>query len=399
MIPFETAKEKMLAGVEPITDIETVAVTDALGRVLSAPVVAPLNVPTHANSSMDGYALRHRDLKPSEQTRLRVVGEIPAGSYRQDPLAAGETVRIMTGAPLPDGCDCVVIQENVEREADWIAVPSGQSAGQYIRPAGEDLQLGTTVFEAGRRLAPADMGLLTAMGLASVTVFRRIKVGILSTGDEVTPAGQTLLPGHVYDSNRVSLIGALQALGAEILDLGLARDRREEIAAALRIGAETADAIITSGGVSEGDFDLVKDVIGELGVIDFWKVRMRPGKPQAHGRLGRALFFGLPGNPVSTLAVFLLMVRPALLKLMGSQPAPPRRLKLPLRGRIAKDHDRMDFQRAIVHFEAEHSWVESTGNQSSGALSSLARGNAFVVLPVEPVRFEDGDEVEVWLLE
>jgi molybdopterin molybdotransferase len=237
------------------------------------------------------------------------------------------------------------------------------------------------------------------MGLAGVDVFRRIRVGILSTGDEVTPAGQPLLPGHVYDSNRVSLMGALQTLGAEILDLGLARDCREQIAAALRRGADTADAIITTGGVSEGDFDLVKDVIEELGVINFWKVRMKPGKPQAHGRLGRALFFGLPGNPVSTLAVFLLMVRPALLKLMGSQPDPPRRLKLPLRGRIAKSHDRMDFQRAIVHFEADQSWVESTGNQSSGALSSLSRGNAFVVLPVEPVRFEDGDAVEVWLID
>jgi molybdopterin molybdotransferase len=385
--------------VTAVTETEQVPIESALGRVLATTVLADINVPTHANSAMDGYGVRHADLAADATTTLTVVAEIAAGDYRAQPLERGQAVRILTGAPVPPGCDCVVIQEVVERDRDRIRVPSGQTKGQFVRPAGEDLQLGTEVFPVGRRLSAADMGVLAALGRHRIGVFRRITVAVLSTGNEVAKPGSRLAPGHVYDSNRVSLSGVLQGLGAEVLDLGLARDQREEIAAALRHGARQADVILTSGGVSVGDFDLVKDVIAELGEIDFWQVRMKPGKPQAHGRLGRALFFGLPGNPVSSLAVFQLIVRPALLKLMGAEVTSPRTLQLPLRGTIDKRHDRMDFQRGIVHFDPDGAWVESTGTQSSGALSSMARANAFIVLPVEPVTVDSGEPVQVWLFD
>lgn len=399
MIPFEEARERVLSRMVPVSETESVAVTGALGRVLAEAARTSIDVPTHANSAMDGYALRHGDLNADGPTEFKVTTVIAAGSYRSEPLAAGEAARIMTGAPIPPGCDCVVMQEVAERDGERLVIPAGQAVGQSIRAAGEDMVRGTEILPRGRRLSPADLGLLAATGHGTVTVFRRLKVGVLSTGDEVTEPGQSLKPGCLYDSNRVTLMAALQAMNVEVVDLGLARDVREEIAAALQRGSKEADVILTSGGVSVGDFDLVKDVIAELGEIDFWKVRMKPGKPQAHGKLGGAFFFGLPGNPVSSLAVFLVIVRPALETLMGSEPSAPKHLRLPIRGGATKKHDRLDFQRGVVHFDPGGGWVESTGTQSSGALSSMSRANAFIVLPEEPVTVADGELVDVWLID
>jgi len=396
LMPFAEARERALARVSPVTETENIPVVSALGRVLAEPVTAPFDVPNHDNTSMDGYAVRFRDLSVDGDTDLTVVADLPAGDRLTRTIGAGEAVRIMTGAPIPDGCDCIVIQEVVQRDGNRLTVPPGQKEAQNIRRAGQDIATGAQVFPTGHRLLPPDIGMLTSLGRSEARVYRRLKVAVVSTGNEVIAAGTPLEPGQVYDSNRSSMKAVLQALGVEILDLGIIRDDRECIAAALRKGAEEADAVLTSGGVSVGDHDLVKDVISELGTIDFWKVRMKPGKPQAHGRIGKAEFFGLPGNPVSVLATFLLLVRPAMLIMMGCEPEPQKRLTVSYRGTpINKTGDRMEFARGILHYEGADAWITSTGSQNSGILSSMSKANAFIVLPDEPIVVNEGDTVAV----
>ncbi len=396
LMPFALARERTLARVSPLAETETIPVASALGRVLAEPVVAPFNVPNHDNTSMDGYAVRFDDLASGRDSTLTVVADLPAGDQLTQTIGAGEAVRIMTGAPIPDGCDCIVIQEVVQRDGDQLTVPQGQTRAQNIRRAGQDISAGREVFAQGRLLSPPDIGMLTSLGLAEISVHRRLKVAVLSTGNEVIAPGTPLEPGQVYDSNRSSMKAALQALGVDILDLGIIRDDKDAIAAALCKGAAEADVVLTSGGVSVGDYDLVTDVIRELGSIDFWKVRMKPGKPQAHGRIGDAIFFGLPGNPVSVLATFLLLVRPALLVMMGCKPEPMKQLVVPFGGDpIKKTGDRMEFARGVLHHEGAESWVGSTGSQNSGILSSMSRANVFIVLPDEPVEVHKGDLVTI----
>ena len=399
MISFQEAKERVLAQVRPVTDVETIPVAEGLGRVLATAAVAAEPVPNHDNSAMDGYAVRFADLSATDPVTLEVVADLPAGDRLTDPLLAGQAVRIMTGAPIPEGADCIVIQEVVQRDGARLTVPPGAALRQHIRPAGEDIAPGTEVLSAGRRLGPADLGLLTSLGLVDIPVFRPVTVALLSTGNEVLEAGTPLQPGQVYDSNRSALRGALQTLGVRVLDLGLVRDDLGAIEAALRRGGAEADAVISTGGVSVGDHDLVKEVLKNNGEIDFWKVAMKPGKPQAYGRLGRAHFFGLPGNPVSGLTVFLLIVRHALLKMMGAVAEPERRFQARFRGTWNKRHNRMDFLRGVVHFDGDRPWVEPTGAQGSGILTSLSRANAFIVLPEEPLQLADGDPVTVQLID
>ena len=396
MMPFTEARDRTLKRVGPVSETEKVAVLAALGRVLAEPVTAPFNVPNHDNTSMDGYAVRFADLSQDGETVLTVVADLPAGDRMSRTIGAGEAVRIMTGAPIPDGCDCIVIQEVVKRNGDRLTVPPGMKRAQNIRRVGQDVMEGSEVFATGRMLSPPDIGMLASLGRSEVTVFRRLKVAVVSTGNEVITPGQELLPGQVYDSNRHSMISALTTMGAEVLDLGIVRDEREAIAAALRRGGEEADAVITSGGVSVGDFDLVTNVIEELGSIDFWKVRMKPGKPQAHGRIGGAVFFGLPGNPVSVLATFLLLVRPALQVMMGCPPAPMKSMMIPYRGpAITKSDDRLEFARGILTLDGANTHVSSTGTQDSGVLTSMSRANVFIILPEDLKTYTEGDLVEV----
>ncbi|MBF0185285.1 MAG: molybdopterin molybdotransferase MoeA [Magnetococcales bacterium] len=404
MISYAEAKRRVLEQLIPVArEAEETPLTDSLGRVLAQTVYASEAVPNHDNSAMDGYAMRSADLG-EQAVSLRVVADLPAGSYFHTPLQAGEAVRIMTGAPIPPGSDCVVMQEQVKRQGEWVTVPPGQLPGQNIRPAGEDIAAGSAIFAAGRRLGVADLGLLTSLGKSTLPLFRRLRVALLSTGNEVVSPGQPLAPGQVYDSNRATLRAALTLLGVEVIDLGSVRDDREALTAALRQGGEQADALITSGGVSVGDYDLVKEILLKDGQIDFWQVAMKPGKPQAYGRLGQAHFFGLPGNPVSSLTVYLLMVRPALLKMMGAATEPERRFQARFRGSWHKRHSRMDFLRGIVHFDhpdgspASSPWVEVTGAQGSGILTSLSKANVFIILPEGPAQIADGDPVTVqWI--
>lgn len=406
MISFATAKMRVMEQVGHVArshhnkeDLEEIPLCQALGRVLALPAVATDNVPNHDNSAMDGYAVRYADISQKAVSTLRVVADLPAGARVLEPLKTGEAVRIMTGAPIPVGSDCVVIQEVVRRQGDSLGIPAGQKSGQHIRAAGEDIRLGAEVLAAGCRLQPADLGLLTSLGMVNVNVFRRIRVALLSTGNEVLETGTPLTPGQVYDSNRSALRAALEALGVEILDLGLVRDDREAIEAALKKGGNEADALISTGGVSVGDYDLIKEILEKDGKIDFWKVSMKPGKPQAYGRLGRAHFFGLPGNPVSSLTVFLLIVRPALLKMMGAHAKPDKRLQAVFRGGWHKRHERMEFLRGVLHFTEDLPWVEVTGAQGSGILTSLAKANAFIILPEGSAQWADGDMVTVQLID
>jgi molybdopterin molybdotransferase len=404
MISFAEAKRRVLEQVPTVApDSHETALHEALGRVLAQAIYASAPVPNHDNSGVDGYAIRSADLGAAPVT-LRVVAELPAGSYWSASLQAGEAVRIMTGAPIPAGSDCVVMQEQVTRENAQVTIPSGPTAGLNIRRAGEDIAAGSTIFAAGRRLGVADLGLLTSLGKTTLPLLRRLRVAILSTGNEVVADAQPLAPGQVYDSNRATLRAALSALGVEILDLGAVGDDRQALTEALQRGGSQADALISSGGVSVGDYDLVKEILQQDGQIDFWQVAMKPGKPQAYGRLGKAHFFGLPGNPVSSLTVYLLIVRPALLKMMGAQPEPERRFRAHFRGTWQKKHPRMDFLRGIVHFDhpdgtlADTPWVETTGPQGSGILTSLAKANVFIILPEGSSHVVDGDLVTVqWI--
>ncbi len=398
MISFAEACSQVLAEIQPITEVITLPVEAALGRILSAPVIAPWPVPNHDNSAMDGYAVRSVDLSAEGSVVLQVTADLPAGDRLERVVGAGEAVRIMTGAPIPDGCECVVMQELVKRDGVQVTVPAGRVVGENIRLAGEDIQAGSVVLPKGCRLRPAHLGLLTSLGFAQVEVVRLPVVALLSTGNEVVEAGRPLRPGEVYDSNRSSLRAALMALGVEVLDLGLVVDDKVAIAAAFARGGVEADAVSSTGGVSVGDYDLVKEVLSGQGEIRFWKVAMKPGKPQAYGRLGRAQFFGLPGNPVSGLTVFLLIVRPALLRMMGATDEPPRQMRATFRGSLNKSHTRMDFIRGIAHFEGDDVWVETTGAQGSGILTSMALANVFIVLPAEPVKLVDGDVVTIrWI--
>ena len=321
---LEDAVARMAAAADPVTETETLPLREALGRVLAADVTASVDVPAHSNSAMDGYALAGTSLPGGDTDAriLEVIGTAWAGHPFDTAPAPDECVHIMTGAPMPPATDTVVMQEHVKRDGDRATIPAGQRAGQHVRLAGEDIAAGATAIAAGARLEPAHLGVIASVGVSHVEVLRRPKVAFFSTGDELTPVGTPLAPGQIYDSNRYSLFGMLERLGVEVLDLGVVRDDRDALEAALKDAGENADAIVTSGGVSVGEADFVTDALRSHGDFDFWKVAMKPGKPVAFGRIGKALFFGLPGNPVSVMVTFYQLVRPTLMALAGRPPEP-----------------------------------------------------------------------------
>ncbi|MBF0144674.1 MAG: molybdopterin molybdotransferase MoeA [Magnetococcales bacterium] len=399
MISFEEAEERILAYVVPVTGTEVVGLEQAPGRILAEAVVARINVPNHANSAMDGYAVASADLVGTGQVRLRVVFDLAAGGFYSSGPGRGEAVRIMTGAPIPPGADTVVIQEVCRREGEWVEVPCGIPRGEHVRDAGEDMRVGMEVLDAGKRLRPGDIGVLAAQGIDQVTVFRRIRVGLFSTGNEVVEVAGTLRPGQVYDSNRAGLKAALGVMGCAVIDFGIVGDDLAAIESVLQRAAHEVDVIISTGGVSVGDYDLVRTALANKGEIGFWQVAMKPGKPQAYGRLGGAVFFGLPGNPVSGLTVFHLLIRPALFRLMGGRSGSRKRIWATFTGQWTKKHSRKEFLRAILDLTGEGPKVKLTGPQGSGLMTSLARANAFMVLPEGPVTVSSGDRVEVWMMD
>ena len=400
-LPVETARRVIRSLVAPVTTNERVAVRASLGRVLGTDVVSTMNVPAHDNSAMDGFAVRGADLKADGDTALREIGAAFAGRTFEGAVGPGQCVRVMTGAVMPRGTDTVVIQEIVRIDGDRVIVPPGQKTGQNRRLAGEDLATGRVAIPAGRLVRPAELGLLASLGLAEVTVRRRLRVAFFSTGDELASIGAALKDGEVYDSNRYTLYGMLARLGAELIDMGVVRDDPAELERAFLEAAASADAVITSGGVSVGEADFTRALLGRLGEVLFWKIAMRPGRPMAVGRIGNAYFFGLPGNPVAVMVTFYGFVRDALLALAGRTDdyALPV-VRVPSATALRKKPGRTEFQRGIVARGDDGAWsVRVTGQQGSGVLRSMSEANCFIVLEHERGEVKAGAPVSVQLFE
>ncbi len=396
MLTVEQARQRIDALITPISGEEQLHIRAALGRILATPIISSINVPPYTNSAMDGYALRGADLPTSGNTRLAVIGRAMAGAPFAGKVTAGQAVRIMTGAMMPQGADTVLMQEQVRVEGDAIEVGADHKPGENVRQAGEDMAVGDTVLAPGTRLLPAEIGVLASLGIAEVRVRRRLRVAFFSTGDELKSLGEPLEPGQIYDSNRYTLHGMLSRLGVEILDLGVIRDDRGAVRRAFQEASANADVVITSGGVSVGEADFVKQTLDEMGQVDFWKIAMKPGKPLAFGTLGTALFFGLPGNPVSVMATFYQFAQPALQKMMGMSAAPTLSLRVPCAVDLKKQPGRLEYQRGVLSPSADGSLtVTSTGRQGSHVLSSMSKSNCFIILPADCAGVRAGELVEV----
>jgi molybdopterin molybdotransferase len=390
------AQRRILAAVASIEGVETLALRGALGRVLARDIRAPFSVPPDDNAAMDGYALRSADLPVTGTAVLRVLGTAWAGKPFEGAVSEKTCVRIMTGAVIPQGADTVVMQEHVERGDETITLGSGYSAGANVRRAGEDLQPGALVLAAGRRLMPADLGLIASLGIGEVHACRRLRVAFFSTGDELRSIGEPLPRGAIYGSNRYTLYGMLRRLGADAIDLGNVGDAAEELQAALTQAAACADVVITSGGASVGDADLVLDTLQAIGRLEFWKVAMKPGRPVVFGHIRDAVYFGLPGNPVSVMATFYQFVQPALQTMMGETFIEKLTFKARCTSRFKKKPGRVEYQRGILSMDRDgQPVVRSTGPQGSGILRSMSEANCFVVLPQDCSAVEAGSLVEV----
>lgn len=396
LLPVEEARQRILDAVAPITGEEVLPLRNALGRVLAEPLHAGIDVPTFANSAMDGYAVRGADLAADETTELQLIGQAMAGAPFAGRVETGQAVRIMTGAVLPAGADTVVMQERVEVDGNRIRIGPGQKAGANVRHPGEDIRAGERVLEAGTRLLPPQLGVIASLGQAEVRVRRRLRVAFFSTGDELVGLGRPLGPGQIYDSNRYSLHAMLTRLGVEVIDLGVIPDTREAVRAAFTDAAAQADAVITSGGVSVGEADYVKETLEAMGEVDFWRIAMKPGKPLAIGRLGGARFFGLPGNPVSVMATFYQFTQPALEKMMGATPSSPPLLRARTAAPLNKSPGRLEFQRGWMETTPDGELVvRPTGGQGSHLMTSMSRANCFIILPAESSGAEAGATVQV----
>jgi molybdopterin molybdotransferase len=410
--------------VQPVTDSENIGIFQALGRVLAVDLVSPISVPAHDNSAMDGYALAGAQLSLGKPLTLRLVGTALAGKAWQGRVAAGECVKIMTGAIMPAGLDTVVPQELVSVAGDQITLAAGLlRCGDNRRRLGEDLQQGQPALLKGELLTPAALGLVASLGIQSVPVLRRLKVAYFSTGDEILSLGEAPREGAVYDSNRYTVFGLLTRLGCEVIDMGVVPDQPDLLEAAFVQAALQADAIITSGGVSVGEADYTKAMMKKLGDVTFWRIAMRPGRPMAVGQIfrdklasspyaasadsyhkssiatGSAMLFGLPGNPVAVMVTFLAFVRPALLRLMGCSASAPPLLRARSSEAIRKKPGRTEYQRGIVSAAPDGSLqVQTTGQQGSGVLSSMVRANGLIVLHHAQGNVAVGDEVDVMML-
>ena len=391
--------------VTPVAQTELVPLMSALGRVLAADVISPIDVPAHDNSAMDGFALRGALLQPGQALKLQIAGTALAGKAWTGELAVHQCLKIMTGAVMPAGLDTVVPQELVQVDGEHITIPANAlQPGDNRRFKGEDLCKGKPALPAGSTIGPAALGLLASLGLPTVEVRRKLRVAFFSTGDEILSLGDAPREGAVYDSNRYTLFGLLTRMGVEVLDMGVVRDDPAGLEAAFTQAAAQADAIITSGGVSVGEADHTKAVMRKMaggeGGVAFWKIAMRPGRPMAVGRIGPAILFGLPGNPVAVMVTFLAFVRPALLQMMGAQVEAPPPLKARSAEAIRKKPGRTEYQRAIVQTAPDGSLqVKTTGQQGSGVLSSMAVANGLLVLHHDQGHVAVGEEVDVLMFD
>ncbi len=399
-LTVQQAQDIMRAYVQPVCGMEKLTVRQALGRVLAIDIISPINVPAHDNSAMDGYALRGEDITDSEELKLKVTATVLAGAEFTGTVEPGECVRIMTGALMPAACDTVVPQEFTTKISDEeIRISAGSlRAGDNRRLKGEDLAMGTIALHKGKILTPADLGLLASLGIPEVSVQRRLRVAIFSTGDELRSLGETLESGCVYDSNRYTLYGMLVRMGCEVLDMGVVQDNPDALEAAMRSACENADAIITSGGVSVGDADHTRQLMNRLGEVAFWSIAMRPGRPMAFGKIASAgksaYLFGLPGNPVAVMVSFYFFARQALQQMSGAEITPLPIFSVKSNADIRKRPGRTEYQRGILSIREDGELgVSITGSQGSGILRSMSEANCMIILHHEQGNIATGEKL------
>ncbi len=380
-LALNEAIRRITEQVIPVSDTETVALPDAHGRILASDLLSTLDVPAHDNAAMDGYSFAAAGVSAQGDTVLQVIGSTLAGRAFQGQPGPGQAVRIMTGAVMPLGHDIVVPQEFVTVDNGQVRIPPGQERGQNLRLRGEDLRRGEPALRAGQRLGAAECGLIASLGIAEIRVVRKLRVAILSTGDELCAPGTPLPEGMIYDSNRSTLRGLLNQMGVELLDLGIIQDDPVALERAISLAGKQADAIISSAGVSVGEADHTRSIMQKLGQVDFWKIAMRPGRPLAFGRVGHALYFGLPGNPVAVMITFLFMVRDALTRLSGGQVEATPLLRARTLNPIRKRTGRTEYQRAMLSADTDGTpLITLMANQGSAVLSSMSRADCLVVL-------------------
>ena len=399
-MPVAKARQFIHTFLSPVTGIARVPIRSALGRVLAEDIISPVNVPAHVNSAMDGWALRAEDLAADPAAALIEVGASFAGVPFGKAVGKNECVRIFTGGVVPDGCDAVVMQEKAQASGKSIRFSPGVRSGQNVRYAGEDLKAGAVALPKGHLVKPAELGLIASLGIGEVGVYRPLRVVFFSTGDELVSIGNPLAEGQIYDSNRYTLHGMLTRLGCEVIDMGVIRDDPALLEQAFHDASAIGDVVITSGGVSVGEADFVKQLLQKLGEVVFWKIAMKPGRPLAYGKVGNAHFFGLPGNPVSVMVTFYQFVRDALLTLQGVNPLPVQPLlKAVCTSPIKKAPGRTEFQRGVLYPEDGVFKVRVTGEQGSGILKSMSDANCFIMLHDHVGNVEAGTTVDVQVLD
>ncbi|QRG84192.1 bifunctional molybdopterin-guanine dinucleotide biosynthesis adaptor protein MobB/molybdopterin molybdotransferase MoeA [Vibrio diabolicus] len=387
-------QEKILSLVNTVSEIEACKIENAYGRILAEHIISPVNVPQYTNSAMDGYAIRSDDI---ERDSYQVVAEVMAGHAYDQPLEVGQAVKIMTGAPTPLNGDTVVMREQASQEGDKVTFNGANiKAGQNVRQAGEDLVIGSDVFTAGTRLASPEMGMIASLGFGEANVFRKLKVAVFSTGDEVQAPGTEQKANSIYDSNRFTIMGMLEKLGCEILDFGILEDNEQLMIEALENASAQADVVMTSGGVSVGDADYIKLALDKLGQIDFWRINMRPGRPLAFGQINNKPFFGLPGNPVAVMVSFINFVEPALRKMQGEQGWKPLKVNAIATENLRSRQGRTEFSRGIYELDnTGRLTVRTTGKQGSGILRSMSEANCLIEISPAIDTVKAGESVTI----
>ncbi|OOQ67127.1 bifunctional molybdopterin-guanine dinucleotide biosynthesis adaptor protein MobB/molybdopterin molybdotransferase MoeA [Vibrio parahaemolyticus] len=387
-------QEKILSLVNTVSEIEACKIENAYGRVLAEHIISPVNVPQYTNSAMDGYAIRSDDV---DRDSYQVVAEVMAGHAYDQPLEVGQAVKIMTGAPTPRNGETVVMREQASQEGDKVTFNGANiKAGQNVRQAGEDLAIGSDVFTAGTRLASPEMGMIASLGFGEANVFRKLKVAVFSTGDEVQAPGTEQKANSIYDSNRFTIMGMLEKLGCEILDFGILEDNEQLMIEALENASAQADVVMTSGGVSVGDADYIKLALDKLGQIDFWRINMRPGRPLAFGQINNKPFFGLPGNPVAVMVSFINFVEPALRKMQGEQGWKPLKVNAIATENLRSRQGRTEFSRGIYELDdTGRLTVRTTGKQGSGILRSMSEANCLIEISPAIDTVKAGESVTI----
>lgn len=394
LLPLAEALNQQLAMIQCHGGITEVPLENALARILADDITAQHNVPPEDNSAMDGYALSLSEKHQGNEFRL--IGEALAGHPFKDTVQPGEAIRIMTGAPVPSGADCVVMKENCRESNNQVSVTGSLAPGQNIRPAGSDIQQGQKLISKGTRLTAPQLAMLASLGIPSVRVYQKLKIGIIATGDELQPPGQELAAGQLYESNRYGLRAMLTKLPVDVVDYGILPDDPERIKSAFLQAAEECDWLLSSGGVSVGDADYVKQVLEDVGDIGFWKVAIKPGKPYAFGRISKCWFSGLPGNPVSAFVTFLHLVVPGIRKLTGQTPAEPVRWRATLAAPVHHRPGRLDFQRGKFKQEPDGTFSATPcAKQSSGVMTSFLQANCFILIPANAEHPQAGTQVDI----